>query len=110
MTTLDFEGFKEKILRRSNSSSTVKRYMDGVDKLEEFSRERLGLSLEQLIDEIKASKLDVYEIQDKFVGWTTQLKRRDGNPLMTNSILNFIKGAKKFLRYHGIEIRNETFN
>ena len=38
-----------------------------------------------------------------------ELKRRDGKPLMTNSILNFIKGAKKFLRYHGIEIRNETF-
>jgi hypothetical protein len=57
------------------------------------------LTLEQIIDESRASsKLDVYDILNKFVGWSTQLSRRAGNPLMTNTILNFLKGAKACVR------------
>jgi hypothetical protein len=42
-TKVNFNGFKEKLLRRTQSQSTVDVYVRGVAKLAQFGRARLGL-------------------------------------------------------------------
>lgn len=107
--TLDIEGFKEKVYRRTESQSTVDAYMKGVNRFNEFCYLRLGLHTEEAITGLVAGDMDVYKTLDQFVGWALTLKDRAGLKIMPRTVQRYMEGVKKFLRFHGIEISNEKF-
>jgi integrase len=111
-TTIDLEGWHEKLLRRTKSQTTVRAYDWAVRRFKQFVNERMGLSLEQAIDRIRSGDADVYEVLDRFVGWASSLQARvngseSGIQLMPNTIHRYMEGTKSFLRYHSVEIYNE---
>ncbi len=105
METLDLEGFKEKLLRRTKSQTTVDTYLHGVRRFETFCQERLDKPMQEVVDDLAIGRADVYQVLDRFVGWVaTQTDKRTGTPLMPRSVHTYVEGTKKFLRYHGVDI------
>lgn len=107
--TVDLEGFKEKVYRRTQSQSTVEAYMKGVNRLNEFCYYRLGLHTEEAVDRLVKGEIDVYRTLDQFVGWALTLRDREGLEIMPRTVQRYMEGVKKFLRYCGVEISNEKF-
>ncbi len=99
---VDIEGFNERLLRRTGSERTVKAYSEAICKFETFAHQTLGVGLDQVVRQLKSGQLDVYRVLDKFVGW---LNTRD---LMPATIMQYTTAVKTFLRYHDVEIVNET--
>ncbi len=104
-TKIDFEGFKEKLLRRTKSQTTVDTYMHGVQRFEAFCKERLNQSLEDAVSDLVAGRADVYQVLDRFVGWVAgQTDERTGTPLMPRTAHTYVEGTKKLLRFCGVRI------
>jgi hypothetical protein len=125
-TKVDFDGFREKVLRRTKSQSMVDVYLRGVAKLAQFGQARFGLEgddrqvLQGIIDDLSGRdwKDDaIYALVDRFVGWALSLDdaRGDlcpslkGEPIMPRTVHRHVEGIKKFLQYHGIDISNHRF-
>lgn len=107
--TLDIAGFKEKVLRRTGNQTTLKAYMKGVNRFEQFCKEQ-SKSVQDELDELMTGKANVYETLDRFVCWAmTQKDWRDGSPIMPRTVHRYMEGTKKLLRFHGIEISNDRF-
>jgi hypothetical protein len=89
-TKVDFDGFREKVLRLTRSQSTVDVYLRGVAKLAQFGRARLGLEgddrqvLQEMIDGLSGRDWRddaVYPLVDRFVGWALSLDDAPREPL-----------------------------
>jgi integrase len=111
-TTIDVEGWHEKLLRRTKSQTTVHAYDAAVKRFKQFVGERMGLTLGQAIDRIRSEDADVYEVLDRFVGWANSLQvcvrgSDSAIQLMPHTIHRYVEGTKSFLRYLGVEISNE---
>ena len=100
---IDIDGFNERLLRRTGSKSTVKAYATAIRKFEEFSKQVYSSSLALTVEQLKSGQLDVYRVLDRFVGWL----KSEGD--MPASVAAFTTAAKSFLRYHDVEVLNETF-
>jgi integrase len=101
--TIDMDGFNEKLLRRTNSKSTVRSYATAIRKFEEFAKRVLGLGLEQTVDGLKSGQLDVYRTLDRFVGWV------NNTGVMPATVSQWTVAVKTFLRYQDVEVRTEIF-
>ncbi|HEV2120628.1 MAG TPA: site-specific integrase [Candidatus Bathyarchaeia archaeon] len=125
-TKVDFDGFRERVLRRTQSQNTIDVYMRGVTKLAQFGRARLGLEgddecvLQVILDDLSTRDWRddaVYVMLDRFVGWALGLKdargdacpRLKGEPIMPRTVHRHVEGIKKFLRYQGVDISNDKF-
>jgi hypothetical protein len=89
LTCLEVEGFKEKVLRRTRSKSTLDIYLRGVARLAQFGRTRLGSDrddarvLQAIIDDLSSRDWRddaVYSMLDRFVGWALSPNDGRGDP------------------------------
>ncbi len=115
MTTIDLEGFKEKVYRRTKSQTTVDTYLRAIDKFGKFAEDHYRLNLQTVIDRMLANPkakdyLEVCQVLDKFAGWcVARTNPQTGVRVMPRTTQRWLEGTKRFLRYHGVEISNERY-
>jgi site-specific recombinase XerD len=86
--------FLEKVYRRSRSSETVDTYRNGVMAFCKFC----GKEPSRIIQDIREERVEEYSLLDEYV---TYLSKANKSP---NTISTYFAAAKKFLRFHGVEI------
>lgn len=101
--TIDFDGFNERLLRRTGSKSTVRSYATAFREFEAFSKQVLDMNLEQVVEQLQSGKLDVYKVLDRFVGFL------NGGGVMPATVWQYTTAVKSLLRYLDVEVVNETF-
>lgn len=114
--SLDIEGWKRKLFRRSESQGTVDSAEKGLAALRSFLATRkvegdaaLQGWMDKLADSPSASE-DVAQALDDFSSWL-QLDYRDakGERVMPRTVRNRVLAVRVFLRYHRVKVQSEDF-
>lgn len=98
-----FSEYLDSIYTRSHSVGTVHAYKIALNSFRQFSQESYQLEIVDLIENIRAGKLDVYSVLGKFVTWLDKLGKK-------SSTINLCMASSKgFLWHVDIKIYSEEF-
>jgi integrase len=95
------DGLKGKVWRKSHSLRSVRMFEVGQTKLEEYVKSQ-GFSFDEQVKALKSGS-DVYKFFDDYISYL------DSKSLKPKTIKDYVYWAKKILRYHGVQIKNEDF-
>ncbi len=105
MTSLNLEGWKSRLYRKTKSQGTVESEIKGYFEFRAFLKERQKVEaeseFEDLLTSLKSEKANIYGLLDDFAGWL------DAKGLMPNTVQLRIASVISFLRYHDIEVSRE---
>lgn len=98
-----FSDYLDSIYTRSHSVGTVHTYKIGLNNFRQFVQESYQLGIVDLIENIRAGKLDVYSVLGKFVTWLDKLGKKSATVNLC------MASSKGFLWHVDIKIYSEEF-
>lgn len=99
----DKESFFDRVYRRGRSYSSQNNAKYALVKFENFCLERFGRSMNEVLNDIKLTTMDVYKTLDSFVGYM------DSNGTAAGTIGTYMTWVRNFMVYYDIEISEYKF-
>jgi integrase len=95
--------------RKAASPKTAVNYRSRIRNFCQFAyKQHAKIELDDFINEIKADKLDVYEVLADFAAWLVN-ERTGQSEIRARSVKAIVITVKKFLRVSGCKIDTDTF-
>jgi integrase len=90
------------------SFSTALMFSHGLQYLNDYTRSRYSMDLEQIIATIKKGKIDVYTMLNSFVTYL-QKETPNGPTMMPRTIISYMTSARSYLGYVDVDIAEKKF-